>query len=839
MKKYRFLLIAILLAAGILGGFFVCQNSNAAVDILALNMCVNGQCSTADWLQPINNNGTYWIINAATSTLISSPADLSSCVSADISFDYKRYYKYSTGTSDLIYLERSINGVDWSEIRMIQATSTNFFSSGVIALECVGKVQIRFRGGADADSSHGVGIRNVIINTRINIPPIAIATSSMSNAFVGDEIIFDGSGSTSTNPYDIIDWLWDFGDGSTSSAKIASYKYLAPDVYKVYLRVGDAGGFLATSSPLQISVGDKPTTTATTTATTTPAEAVFAPSDIVINEIFPAGTDEWLELYNNSSSTIDLSGWLLLDRFGSGWSTTTLSGEITAKGYFVIYSVAGKLNNSGDSLILRSPDGLTIDTADYGDFSSKDDQSWARLHDGADTDSASDFAMTIALTKASANVITAKVSGNSGGSGYVAPKAVIAIATTTVSTTSDKIATDYFGKILLSELVPNPVGSDDFEFIELYNTSTSTIDVAKFVLMDASGNKHIIKSSDASSTQISSGGYMALYRDKTGIALNNTGVESASLLASDLTELDSVEYVAEKTEGVSFSRSADGKWRWVKTPTPNAENTEDYLYDEDENGEIIEPAAKTAKLVGTVKKSSKTAATKSYIDATLEQLKEFSEGDLVRARGVVSVGPGILGSQYFYLAGSGVQVYCYKKDFPELAIGDYIEVYGELSLSSAGRRIKITDRSQIKLIEKQTAPVPHKISASEVSEEYEGYLAEVSGTILEISGKNLIIDSDGTEAKIYLNVKIDMKDLGAKAGDQLAAVGIIGKTASGYRLMPRDINDLKLTPGQVKGEYLSAGKAPAVPTNYYLYALIGFLAAVTGMLWYRLNRNTK
>ncbi len=834
MGKYRFPLIISLFAAGILGGFFVCRVSIAADDQLVLARCVNGICVNAGWRETCKDNGDYYTFISPTSTLVTSDIDLSDCLSASISFDYKRYFKYATGSSDMIYVESSSDGVDWLPVKSLQATSTAFVSSTPIATGCGSIIAFRIRPGADVNSTHGVGINNVKIN--INQPGSlsAKATSSVSEAEVGEEIIFDGSESTSTNPYDIIDWLWDFGDGTTSTAAITHYSYLAPNVYEVNLRVSSAYGQQASSSPLIITIIDKATATSTATSTAT------HPSDIVINEIYPAGTDEWLELYNNTSSTIDLNGWLLLDRYGSGWATTTLNGTMHAKGYMVVSNVSGKLNNSGDSLILEDAGGLVIDTAEYGDFSGKEDQSWARKNDGADTDGAGDFAMTITPTKAGANIISVKApSGGGGSSGYAAAKmSSSTISNSTSSMQAKEVA--YLRDISISELLANPVGVDDeAEFIELHNFSTGTIDVAKLILADASGNKHIIKSDDASTTRIAAGGYLALYRNKTGIALNNTGVESVSLLAPDLSEIDSVEYAAEKTEGVSFSRAGKEKWRWVKTPTPNAVNAEDFLYTENENGEIIESAVKTAKLVGTVKKPAKTAAAKSYISTTLEQLKEFNEGDLVRVRGVVSVGPGILGSQYFYLAGSGVQIYCNKKDFPELAIGDYIEVYGELSLSSAGRRIKISDRSQIKFIEKQAAPVPHIISTAEVSEEYEGYLAEVSGTILETSGKNLIIDSDGVEAKIYLNSKIDMKDLGAKAGDQLTAVGIVGKTASGYRLMPRDINDLKLTAGKVKGEYLSAGKASAAPTNYYLYALIGFLAVVSGLLWYRLKRKAK
>jgi uncharacterized repeat protein (TIGR01451 family) len=104
------------------------------------------------------------------------------------------------------------------------------------------------------------------------------------------------------------------------------------------------------------------------------------PLDVVISEIAWGGTstdsaDEWIELYNPTSSAINLAGWTLTSSDGS--PSINLSGTIPALGYFLlevdddftvpalpadlIYS--GGLSNSGEILTLRDDLSNVIDTA--------------------------------------------------------------------------------------------------------------------------------------------------------------------------------------------------------------------------------------------------------------------------------------------------------------------------------------------------------------------------------------------------------------------------------------------------------------------------------------------
>ncbi|MFB1081593.1 phospholipase D-like domain-containing protein [Jeotgalibacillus sp. JSM ZJ347] len=114
------------------------------------------------------------------------------------------------------------------------------------------------------------------------------------------------------------------------------------------------------------------------------AEAVTA-NDVVINEIAWMGTtysysDEWMELYNNTSETINLTGWSLNAQDGT--PAVALEGQIPAGGSFLLEKTdddtvpgiaadliySGSLGNSGETLELRDAAGVLVDSVDawYG-----------------------------------------------------------------------------------------------------------------------------------------------------------------------------------------------------------------------------------------------------------------------------------------------------------------------------------------------------------------------------------------------------------------------------------------------------------------------------------------
>ena len=102
-------------------------------------------------------------------------------------------------------------------------------------------------------------------------------------------------------------------------------------------------------------------------------------TDLVLNELVAnpdvTHTTEWVEIYNPSASSINLTNWTLVDTANNSENITSL-GTINSLGFATYDRAEGWLNNTGDTLKLVNPSGLTIDQHAFGALS--DDQSTGR-----------------------------------------------------------------------------------------------------------------------------------------------------------------------------------------------------------------------------------------------------------------------------------------------------------------------------------------------------------------------------------------------------------------------------------------------------------------------------
>lgn len=89
---------------------------------------------------------------------------------------------------------------------------------------------------------------------------------------------------------------------------------------------------------------------------------VFA-SSVLINEFLsnPSSGSDWIELYNPTNSTVDLTNWTLFD---STSNMKALSGSISPT-RFITFDVSNRLNNSGDSIYLKDLNGNVQDSFTY------------------------------------------------------------------------------------------------------------------------------------------------------------------------------------------------------------------------------------------------------------------------------------------------------------------------------------------------------------------------------------------------------------------------------------------------------------------------------------------
>ncbi|HOY56044.1 MAG TPA: lamin tail domain-containing protein [bacterium] len=655
-------------------------------------------------------------------------------------------------------------------------------------------------------------------------------------------------------------------------------------------------------------------------ATTTPLTYSDA---VIINEILPNPLDsddfEWIELFNPSAEDVDLVGWQITDASNKIFTITTSTASTTiinAGGYFILDKNMTNisLNNTGGDLVkLFQPDGDLLQQINYSD-DAKDDYAWARNTVG-------EYMWTTTPTKDASNLITVPTPTptTGGGGGSQSNSSINQNNNNQQNNQTQKESNDseYKNKIFITEIMPDPFGLDDScEWLEIYNTTTAEIVLDNWILKDNLGQL-IFKN-----TKIKGRSFLMVILESNKISLNNYGGEAVKLFDYNQKEVAVVSY--KKTEEGKSYNLCRGQFVWLNTITPSESNqcppeninplayfeasSEDFLvnkevvfdagesYDKDGqikkyiwsfsqevmagndvgknfvlsvptikikflqagknkitlavvdnlagqdqySQEVIAKAAVNSPVAEDKKTvTPKKAATQKYVlykTVSLEDAKELAVGEKVSTQGVVAVEPGVLGANIFYVAGSGIQIYMYSKDFPALSVGDQIEVKGEISQAYGEKRIKISSRSDIKILGEQEITQPHVIDLSEI-EEWVGSLVEIKGEVTAIQGGNFWLDDNMGEVRVYIKNTTDIKfdELNLKIGDQVTVVGILSPSNAELRLLPRSMLDLKI-------ERVLRASAVTTPKNTawkdYVIATLVTILLIGILLFLRARKKT-
>lgn len=124
--------------------------------------------------------------------------------------------------------------------------------------------------------------------------------------------------------------------------------------------------------------------------------------------------------------------------------------------------------------------------------------------------------------------------------------------------------------IILSELLPNPAGTDGGnEFIELYNPTGDFINLAGCGLQYGSGSVYRFGNVELAPEQ-----YKAFGDQTTGITLTNSSGGTVYLLSAIDEELATATYLANMGDDVSWAWFGADLWRQTYVPSPNAINTD-------------------------------------------------------------------------------------------------------------------------------------------------------------------------------------------------------------------------------------------------------------------------
>ncbi len=105
-------------------------------------------------------------------------------------------------------------------------------------------------------------------------------------------------------------------------------------------------------------------------------------AQVVINEVHPnpnTGND-WIELKNISTQSVNLAGWSVEDSSSSLTTSPSLSTLILEASGYIVIEVSNRLNNTGDQVKIKNSSTQLVDTFSYSQ--APVDQSWSRSPDG-------------------------------------------------------------------------------------------------------------------------------------------------------------------------------------------------------------------------------------------------------------------------------------------------------------------------------------------------------------------------------------------------------------------------------------------------------------------------
>jgi DNA/RNA endonuclease YhcR with UshA esterase domain len=210
--------------------------------------------------------------------------------------------------------------------------------------------------------------------------------------------------------------------------------------------------------------------------------------------------------------------------------------------------------------------------------------------------------------------------------------------------------------------------------------------------------------------------------------------------------------------------------------------------------ETKEATTSQVKAAATKAATSKSAADENSGENVskieLKNIKNLATGSKIITQGIVSVLPDTFGKTIMYLAGSGIQLYMSKGDWPDLKIGDLVEIYGTISESQGNKRLKLAQSQDIVVLDQEPAPEPHEIKIKEINDGIIDYLIKISGQLIEKSGTKFHIKDDTGEAEVYISANTKINKTYFLEGDNLTVTGIVRKYNNVFQVLPRFQEDI-------------------------------------------------
>ena len=652
----------------------------------------------------------------------------------------------------------------------------------------------------------------------LNQAPIALAGGDI-NTYINEEIIFDASESYDPDG-DQLNFLWNFNELASSSLEIATYQFSKTGTYIVNLIVDD--GQTSSTDSLIVTIEEEVNN-----------PPIIATDNIIINELLanPEGSDdaEWIELKNENNNSVNLEGCYLEDASGNRYTFPSTSFD----NYFVLErSISGiSLNNFNETISLFNTLDEKIDEVTYID--SQENYTWARF-DGQweqtsiltkgyenqkETRKAPIAVIDLLSNELKINQEITLSAENSEDpqeseleykwyldNSFQDDKEKLEIKFTNIglkkiklkvineyelenettiylyisnseknSEETDETCLSINKKITINEILPNPEGSDDQEWIELYNPNNQDINLNNWIIKDITSSfeiNKIIKAND----------YLLIKREDSKIALNNSN-EELQLLDCQNNLINELSY-SKSFEGQSYAYDKiNEEYFWTEDLSPNQKNIfsfaennnisdeENYIMGKNEEINFVE-IAETPNL----EKNKEVFISGIIISLPSEIYKntahvcyyniENQTGDLNECTAI-------------YL----------NKEWPPLNYGDLVQIKGKVDHLKNYSRLKITNSKDIIIINQKISFDLGAYYIEELEKEMIDSFISTNGQISKLNKKSFYIIDNENELKIKINNdQIKLDDL--NKDDFIVVKGLLAQYDDGLILIPRNQNDL-------------------------------------------------
>jgi len=278
----------------------------------------------------------------------------------------------------------------------------------------------------------------------------------------------------------------------------------------------------------------------------------YIPPDLKITEVLTVNNginqdsagefDDWFEIYNNDTKTVNLSGMFVGNSFGNSRQFELPAVELSPDNYLLIWAdndteqgsmhVNFKLSSKGESVAL-------FESVDCGNV---------LIHGWKYGRTSADISM-----------------------GYQSEDATAPdyLQLPTPGASNDN--TGYFSAVCINEFQSTSAFGGQDDWIEIYNRGNSTVDLSGCFLSDERGDN--AKWSFPTGTTLEAGVYLVIYEDALGFGFSSEGDDVIMLTAPDSTTgLDFYDFgpqQADKSEG----RYPDGSGVWQQFDTPTRGST--------------------------------------------------------------------------------------------------------------------------------------------------------------------------------------------------------------------------------------------------------------------------